>query len=482
MSIYEPTMIIDGSPYTPQRETRVFTSPTTGEPVARIALGTPQDVDAAVAAARRALPEVAGLGVDARAALLNETAARLRARADELAEMLALEHGKTRYHDAPGEIEASAGALEAGGAQARWLTEFHYPLSTPGKRLITHRRPRGVYGVLTPWNFPLGIITQYYLGPGLAAGNTMVWVGSPSVNGVHAVLAEIVNQVWPTGTLNFITGDGAVVGQAVAGHPDVDAVGFTGSSKVAKQVMIAAAGKPSFIEAGGNGPTIVLADADIARAARCIAMGSFTNAGQICTSTGRIIVDAAIAAELADAIAAESATYRIGDPRAEETTMGPVHTEALATEILRQVTDAADHGARIVVGGRVQPGAPTPNYIEPTVVDGVAPTADLHLRETFGPVAPLVHFTGEDDMHRLIAASRYGLHSGIFTRDVEHGLALAETLRAGHVNINDTSAYWETSIPAGGAAGADSGVGRSGGPWSVMEMSEVQTFTIDIAR
>lgn len=472
-------MLIAGNRYAPQRERRTYISPATGEPVSSILLGTPEDVDRAVAAARAALPAMAALSLDERAVLLQRTADAMRARADEFAAILSLEHGKTYYRDALGEVTGSAAGIEHAGAQARWLTESHYPVSAAGKRVMTVRRPRGVYGILTPWNFPLGIMSQYYLGPGLAGGNTMVWIGAPSVNSTHALLAEIVAEIWPAGSLNFVTGDGPVVGQALASHPGVDAIGFTGSTGVGMEVHRAAAGKPSFLELGGNGPTIVLADADVERAAERIASGSFSNAGQICTASGRILADASIASELADAIAVHSRTFVLGDPRDETSTMGPVHQEALAAKVLSQVENAAAQGARLVTGGARLEGAPTPNYVLPTVVDDVPANADLHTAETFGPVAPVVHFAGDSELHALLAASPFGLHGGIFSRDIERAIGLGETLRVGHVNINDTSAYWEPSIPAGGAAGAASGIGRAGGPWSVMEMTEVQTFTIE---
>jgi succinate-semialdehyde dehydrogenase/glutarate-semialdehyde dehydrogenase len=372
--------------------------------------------------------------------------------------------------------------MEAAGAQARWMLESHYPVSTPGKRVITVRRPRGVYGILTPWNFPLGIATQYYFGPGLAAGNAMVWVGAPSVNATHALLAEVVAELWPAGALNFVTGDGPVVGQALASHPGVDAVGFTGSTAVGNLVQAAAVGKPAFLELGGNGPTIVFPDADLERAADRIAAGSFTNAGQICTASGRILAHETVASELAEAIAAASTRFVLGDPRERTSTMGPVHLESLATRVLDQVEAAVAGGARVVTGGTRLVGAPTAHYVLPTVVDRVPAEADLHREETFGPVAPVVHYSSEEELRKLIDASPFGLHAGIFSRDVERALALGETLRVGHVNINDTSAYWEPSIPAGGAAGATSGIGRAGGPWSVtvMEMTEVQTFTVEL--
>jgi succinate-semialdehyde dehydrogenase/glutarate-semialdehyde dehydrogenase len=480
LELNRPSMFIAGSSYTPERETRTYLSPTTGEPFASVLLGTGEDVDRAVAAARAALPALRAMSLDERATLLVKTADAIRARADEFAALLALEHGKTQHGDALGEVEGSAVAMANAGAQARWLTESHYPLSTPGKRVLTVRRARGVYAILTPWNFPLGIATQYYFGPGLAAGNSMVWLGPPSVNATQALLAEVIGELWPAGAINFITGDGPVVGQALASHPGVDAVGFTGSTGVGNLVQIAAVGKPAFLELGGNGPTIVLADADIGRAAEKIAGGSFTNAGQICTASGRILAHSSIASELAEAIAAESSRFVLGDPRDRRTTMGPVHQTALADRIVDQVSRAVAEGARLVTGGTRLDDAPTGNYLRPTVVDDVPADAPLHTAETFGPVAPVVHFTDDAELAGLVTASPFGLHGGVFSRDVEKALTLGETLRVGHVNINDTSAYWEPSIPAGGAAGTASGVGRAGGPWSVMEMTEVQTFTIEL--
>lgn len=480
MTVAHPSMVIGGTDYVPDRERRTYNSPTTGEPVTEIILGNAEDVNRAVAAARSALHAMAAIPLDERVVLLNRTAEAIRAKADEFADILAVEHGKTRYTDALGEVEASAVAMSDAGAQARWLTESHYPLSTPGKRLLTVRRPRGVYGIFTPWNFPLGTATQYYFGPGLAAGNTMVWLGAPSVNATHALLARIIADIWPQGALNFITGDGPVVGQALASHPDVDAIGFTGSTPVGYAVHAAAVGKPALLELGGNGPTIVLPDADLQRTAEKIANGSFTNAGQICTASGRILAHTEVASELAEAIAAESARFVLGDPRERATTMGPVHRAELASGVLAQVNSAVEAGAKVITGGTTLEGAPTKNYLMPTVVDQVPHDVALHRSETFGPVAPIVHYETDEQLRRLIDESPFGLHAGIFTRDVERGLSLGETLRVGHVNINDTSAYWEPSIPAGGAAGTTSGIGRSGGPWSVMEMTEVQTFTVEL--
>lgn len=475
---YRPSMHIGGREIRPDRLVRTLPSPSTGEPATELILGTAEDIDAAVDAARSALPELAALGLDERVRLCEQTAQAIEANADTIADVLTTVHGKPRHSEAIGEVRGAATAFREAGAAARWMPESHYPLSTPGKRLLTVRRPRGVYGVLTPWNFPVGLAAIYYLGPGLAMGNAIVWVGAPTTTAAHRALLESIVDLWPPGAINLVTGEGPVVGQALAGHSRVDAIGFTGSTPGGLAVARTAVGKPVSLELGGNGPSIVLEDADVERAAERIAGGTFSNAGQICTATGRVLAHESIAAQLAEALGAHARKTVLGDPFDDGTTMGPVHVADLADTVLTQIDDAVRGGASLVAGGhRLE--APTSHFVEASVVDGVAADAALHREETFGPVAPIVHYSSDAELWDLVTASPFGLHAGIFTADVERALGLAERLRVGHVNVNDTSAYWEWSIPAGGAAGASSGVGRTGGPSSVAEMSELLTVTIE---
>lgn len=481
-AMYRPPMLIGGETVRPDRERRVYFSPATGAPTTEILVGTAQDINAAVEAARRAATEVASLGLDARAQLCEETARDIEEHAQAIARVVTRVHGKPLHSEALGEVLGSAGAFRQAGQQARWLSVSHYPLSTPRKRLLAVRRPRGVYGVVTPWNFPLGVALMYYLGPGLAAGNAIVWVGAPTTSAAQWAVAEIIARHWPKGALNMVTGDGPIVGQALVGHPGVDAIGFTGSTPVGREVARAAAGKPMMLELGGNGPTLVLDDADVERAAACIAGGSFTNAGQICTATGRILASDRVAGPLAEAIAAHASSLVLGDPEDERTTLGPVHLASQADRVLQQVRAAADAGAVVVTGGARREDAPTRHYVQPTVVDRVPGGAALHCEESFGPVAPIIRFASDAEMWRLVAASNFGLFGAVFSRDVERAIEVAEQLRCGHVNINDASSFWEISIPAGGAAGSDSGVGRAGGPWSVAEMTEVFTMTVESGR
>jgi acyl-CoA reductase-like NAD-dependent aldehyde dehydrogenase len=481
-SMYCPPMLIGGEQVRPDRERRVYPSPATGEATTEILLGNQQDVDAAVAAARSAAAEVAAMTLDTRAQLCEETARDIEEHAEAIARVITRVHGKPLRSEALGEVLGSAGAFRQAGEQARWLSVSHYPLSTPGKRLLAERRPRGVYGIVTPWNYPLGVALMYYLGPGLAAGNTIVWVGAPTTSAAHWAVAEIIARHWPKGAINLVTGDGPVVGQALVSHPKVSAVGFTGSTAVGREVARAAAGKPILLELGGNGPTIVLDDADVERAAARIAGSSFSNAGQICTSTGRILANERVAASLGEAIAAHALKLVLGDPEDDRTTLGPVHLASQADRVVGQVRQAAEAGAVVVSGGGRLEDAPTRQYLQPTVVDKVPADSALHCEESFGPVAPIVRFSSDAEMWRLIESSNYGLFGAIFSQDVERAIGIGERLRCGHVNINDASSFWEISIPAGGAAGSDSGIGRTGGPWSVAEMTEVFTMTVESGR
>ena len=478
---FSPAFHIAGESLRPDREVRIVASPVDGEPTTAVLLGNAADVDLAVSAARRAQPEVFALGLDERVRLCEQSAQAIERNAEDVADVLTRVHGKPRHSEAIGEVLGAATAFREAGAAARWMAETHYPLSSPGKRLLTLRRPRGVYGVLTPWNFPIGLASIYYLAPGLAMGNSIVWVGAPTTAAAHDALLAVIEPLWPVGAVNLVTGDGPVVGQALAGHPGVDAIGFTGSTPGGLAVARTAAGKPIALELGGNGPTIVLEDADLELAASRIASGSFTNAGQICTSTGRVLAHTSVASDLAEAIAVNASKLVVGGPFDAGTTMGPVHLADLAERVVTQISGAVAKGATLVCGGGRADG-PTSQYLQPSVVDRVPADVALHYEETFGPVAPVVHYSSEHELWDLIRASPFGLHAGVFTSDIERGLGLAEQLRVGHVNINDTSAYWEWSIPAGGASGASSGIGRTGGPASVQEMSELLTVTIEARR
>jgi succinate-semialdehyde dehydrogenase/glutarate-semialdehyde dehydrogenase len=461
--------------------TRTVVSPATGDVLGELPLHTPADVDAAVGAARTAARELARLSPFERADLCDAVADAIDARADAIARLLAVEHGKPLEAEARGEVAVFASAFREAAQQVRWMTGELVPAHDESKRVLVRRRPLGVCGVITPWNFPLGVPGLYYLAPGLAAGNALVWTPAPSTSLVALEAAAAIAEAGlPTGAIAVVTGDGAVVGDAVARHPGVDGVGFTGSTAVGALVARAAAGKPVLLELGGNGPTIVLADADLELAAAAIAGSSFANAGQVCTATGRVLADETVAGELAERLAAHASELVVGLPLDPATTMGPVHQEAVADRVVDQVAGAAAQGARVVAGGGRMEELPTRNYVAPTVVDAVPAGAALHVEETFGPVAPIVRFSGMAELRKLVDASPFGLFSAVFSGDVARAVRLAEELPTGTVNVNAPSSYWEPHLPAGGAAGRASGVGRAGGRWSIEAMSEAHTITVSL--
>lgn len=457
-------------------------SPGTGAVIGYVPRGSRVDVDAAVAAARRAAPALRRLGVWDRSALCRRVAEAIRRRQEPLAQLLSLEQGKPLHREARGEVAFAIEAFEAAAERIKWLQSSGFNLSDANKRGFTLLRPRGVYGVITPWNFPLSIPCAYYFAPGLAAGNAFVWVAAPSTSLVSSLLMEcIVEADLPAGSVNFVSGEGEVVGRALASHPDVDAVAFTGSTPTGKIVAACAAGKPVSLELGGNGPTIVLGDADLDLAAARITAAAFTNAGQICTSTERVIADARVYDGLAERVAALAAKVVLGVPADPATTMGPVHNEAVAAKVDLHLEEGAARGAAILFGGGRAGGFATRLYHRPAVIVDVHEDSLLNREETFGPVVPLLRFSRDADLERIVAKSRFGLFGSIFTQSIDRAFRCAEWLKVGTVHVNEMSAFWELGMPAGGASGTSSGTGRIGMAEAIRGMSDEITLTLSLS-
>jgi acyl-CoA reductase-like NAD-dependent aldehyde dehydrogenase len=236
------------------------------------------------------------------------------------------------------------------------------------------------------------------------------------------------------------------------------------------------------LELGGNGPTIVFADADLELAAERIAAGSFYASGQTCSATERIFVERPAYEQFLDALVACVERERLGDPFAEGTTVGPLHLDSVTEKVSAHVAAAATGGARILKGGSLADGFPTRRYFEPTVIADVAPEMDVFVDETFGPVAPVTPFGSEREAAQLAEAGGFGLAGAVFTRDLERAFGVSEWLRVGHVVVNDTSDYWEMHLPFGGAPGTRSGIGRLGGRYTLEELSTVKSILIDVGR
>ena len=332
-------------------ETFEATNPATGEPIALLQKGSPADVDRAVEAATEASRTYRTAPVWERAAVCERVADVLRSRRDEVARALSLDQGKPLHTEAYAEVDLAVEGTVRAAAHVKHLTGETIPVADPNKRVFTRREARGVYAVVTPWNFPVNIPTEY-LAPALATGNTVVWVPAPTTSYCAVVLAEVFAEAGvPAGVVNLVTGEGAVVGDAAVAHAGTHAVGFTGSPATGRKIAVRAAGKPLLLELGGNGPTIVFADADLKEAATAIAGGAFFNAGQTCAATEVVFAERPIQEELVRLLAEETARVRLGAPDDPATTMGPLNNASVAAKMDRHIADARAGGAQVVRGG-----------------------------------------------------------------------------------------------------------------------------------
>jgi acyl-CoA reductase-like NAD-dependent aldehyde dehydrogenase len=455
------------------------TSPATGESIGEVAQGDREDARRAVAAAREAFPEWAAASAFERAAALRRIADACERRRDELARVLTIDQGKPLHAESYDEVDELV-AMWRGAAEDGLRIEGSIPPSaTKGTRVLLLRRPKGPVAIVTPWNWPYTMPAEL-LAPALASGNTVVWNPAPSTAVCSGVLAECVAEAeLPAGVFNFVPGDGPVVGDEIVSHPHTAAVGFIGSTATGNRIAQRAAGKSLLLEMGGNGPLVVLDDADLDAAADAAVVACFLCAGQSCTAGERLLVDERVrgdfVARVADRVAAGA---QLGDPLAEGTQMGPLNNEGVAAKMDAHVQDAVGRGATVVTGGERAGGFPTDLYWPATVLDRVPADAHAALEETFGPIAPVVSISGLDQAIELTNASPYGLLAAIYTRDLRKGLRYADEVRSGLVNINETTNYWENHLPFGGRAGTESGTGRVGGRYPFEVLTELQTVVI----
>ena len=460
--------------------TSELVSPVTGRPVAEVAAAGADDVDRTVAHAKEAFERHRWRTPFERAREMEAVAAVLDRRRDELAADLVLEHGKP-IAEALGEVASAASGFRLAAAEARRLTGETIPVEDPRKRVMTFRQPRGVCVAITPWNFPINIPVEY-VGPALASGNAVILKPAPTTAGIAALLGEcIVEAGVPEGLFSLLTGPSVEMASALVQHPDVVVVRFTGSSAVGAAIARLAAGKELVMELGGNGPIIVLEDADRERAIAAIGSAAFFNAGQSCAAAERIMASAPVHDWLVDGLVEVARAIRLGDPADRDTTMGPVNNEGVAAKMDAHVADARGLGANVAFGGRRRPGLPTSLYYEPTVLGGVPDGAAVTQEETFGPIAPVSGYADDRALLAAANASTLGLSSAVFTRDLDRAFWFAERLQTGQVTVNDTSNYWELHLPFGGWAGKASGRGRVGGRHIFEAMTQIRSIAFDVA-
>ena len=457
------------------------TSPATGEVIGTVPEGDREDVRRAVAAANAAAPAWASLSAFDRSAAMDRIAGIITGRREDLARTLSLDQGKPLEAEAYEEVDELIAYFEMAAADAIRFEGSMPPSVDANKRILLYRVPRGVVGVISPWNWPYTMPAEL-IAPALACGNAVVWTPAPTTSVCAAKLAEcIVEADLPAGVFNMVTGPGPVVGDEVAANPSVQAVGFIGSVETGRKVAARAAGKALLLEMGGNGPMVVLDDADLDAAVGASITAAFLGAGQSCTAGERFLIQERarepFLEKLQDAVARE---VRLGDPFDPSTTMGPLNNEPTAAKMDRHVSDALERGARLIAGGARERGFPTDLYYTPTVLDGVTEEMRVSEEETFGPIVPLTVIEDEQEALRAINTSPYGLLSAVFTGDLARGLRFAESARTGWVNINASSNHWESHLPFGGRAGKLSGIGRVGGRYSMETFTELKTVIVDL--
>ncbi len=453
-------------------------SPATGEVIGIVSEGTRHDALAAVDAANRARRSVAALTVFERAALCHRVADSIVARQAWLARELSLEQGKP-LREAIDEVGFAAQLFRDAAENITRLETSLLTSADPGKRIFTLRQPHGVIAVLTPWNFPIGIPSEY-LSAALAAGNVVVWKPAPTTSMIAARLVEcLLDAGIPDGAVNLLHG-GAEPGQEIVANPGTQAVGFTGSTVTGNLIAQHAGAKPVMLELGGNGPTIILDDANLDAAISGTAMGCFSNAGQICQSSERILVTERIHDRVLDGLVSNASQIRLGHPLEEATTMGPLNNEGVARKMDTHVRDAVDRGAALIFGGQRADSHPTNLYYQPTVLDRVSRDSLANREETFGPIAPVIVVRDLEDAIAVANSCNLGLCASVYTSNMNAAFYCAERLECGVVNVNESAAYWDGRTPFGGWSGKGSGVGRLGGMESVRFMTQIKSVVLDV--
>src|SRR5437899_762878 len=345
-------------------------SPATGEIIAQVPKGTRADAQRAVEAAHRARASMASLKGFERSKRLHRIAEAIEKRGDEAARLLTLDQGKPLKAEAMGEVAEAVEYFRIAAEDLKRLEGRVLPSASPTKLVLARHYPRGVYGIITPWNWPLTMAAEL-IAPALAAGNCVVWTPASSTS----------------------------------------------------------------------------------------------------------VISVALVARLADAARA----LRLGDPFADDTTLGPLNNEGVATKMDQHIADALKHGAKLVLGGERAKGFPTRLYYHATILDGVEPTMRVSREETFGPIAPIIKFRDEKHALELANDSPYGLLGAVYTKDLSRALRFADQLETGWVNINESTNYWEAHLPFGGRAGKKSGIGRVGGRFALEQMTDLKTIVIEIA-
>ena len=458
---------------------RAIVSPVSGETIAEAPDASRADVDHAVGAAREAQPAWAALSAWERAKVCHAIADLIDERREWFARELSLEQGKPYVAEALPDVDETAENFRIAAEDVKRLETAVIPSQDVNKRILTFRKPNGVYACITPWNFPT-LIPVELIAPGIAAGNTIVMKPSEWTPVAMANFMQIMADAGlPAGVVNDVYGAGEV-GEALVTHPGIDCIGFVGSHVTAEKIVRAAGLKRSLIEASGNGPVVVCEDADLARAAQGAVFGGFFCAGQVCCATERVLVHERVHDAFLDEVVKAAADWKLGDPFEEATLVGPMNNEPTAQKMDRHLEDAVAKGAQVVLGGSRESAWPTSLYYQPTVVTDVRLDTLINREETFGPIVPLIRVSSDDEALAVANDSPLGLQAAVYTSSLKRAFRFLDGLRVGNVVVNDSTDYWEAHEPFGGASGTRTGWGRIGGRYTMLDMTDLKTVVLDV--
>ena len=476
-----PALFIDGEwvPSTADATIAVY-DPSTGRQIATIADATPDDIDRAVAVARRAFDDGrwTGLSPYQRERLIHGLADLIEQHAAELAELESIDNGKPLASSAGYDIPRSVSTLRYMAGWATRLTGEHLdPANFPSGAVHAYirREPVGVCAQIVPWNYPLMMAVQK-IAPALAAGCTMVLKPAEQTPLTVLRLADLIAQSGiPAGVINIVTGYGETAGDRMVRHPHVDKIGFTGSTHVGKLISRAAVDtlKRVTLELGGKSPVIVLPDVDIGQAANGATRAIFSNAGQVCIAGSRLFAHRSIFDRLIEAVAEDAAGWNVGPSLAPGTRMGPLVSAEQHERVLGYIESGRREGASVLVGGDTPGGDGW--FVNPTVLVDVRPEMTVVREEIFGPVLAAQRFDDLNEVARAANDTIYGLSASIWTRDLSAMHCLAAKLKSGMVWGNCTSAA-DSSMPFGGVK--QSGLGREGGRIGIEAYTELKTVGI----
>jgi len=448
-------------------------NPATREVVAEVPEGGEADVDAAYEAAAAAQDEWANTTPDERARVVRTVAQLLEEYEDEICDLLAIESGGTKPRQAIEHGGAVTFVHDAASFAFR-MSGRHNQSKIPGKENIVQRDPVGTVGVISPWNVPMKLSIRA-VAPAIATGNTVVLkpAGETPITG-GLLIAKLFDMAGlPDGVLNVVTGPGSTAGDRTAAHPESDVIAFTGSTEVGRLVGQNAVDHFALpaLELGGNNPHVVLEDADLDDAVDAGVFGTFWNQGQVCISINRHLVHESIYDEYAERLAERAAELPIGDPLDDDVVIGPIINEAQRDEMLEYVEQTVEEGATLETGGG-HDGL----FVEPTVLTDVTNDMTAACNEHFGPIAPIVPFSRDEEAIELANASEYGLAGSVHSADRGRARDVADQIEVGMMHVNDQTVNVEPHVPFGGKK--DSGMGRYNGDWILEEFTEMKWTSV----